>query len=266
MKHFGSLALGLIMGATLTVGSSAPVAAQGRTLDDTSRPAELPAATFRGRQYVDSRGCVFIRAGSAGQTVWVPRVNRDRTVLCGQAPTGQGQGRATVAAAPARTAPPAPAAPTIARAPTPAPSTPPAADAPTRAAAAQVRPAAGPSVPVAAAPVRTGVTAATVPRSTVVTLDPTRPSPWLLRRQAAVASLRARSSIEVPDSTGRPDRVAPARTTFGVPVPPPGYRTAWRDGRLNPLRGPRTVEGDRQSDFILTRETPRGTRFVLRRR
>ncbi|WP_431300855.1 SPOR domain-containing protein [Tabrizicola sp. BL-A-41-H6] len=53
------------------------------------RPAETPPATFAGQQYVDSAGCLFLRAGSKGETVWVPRVARDGGVLCGFPPSGR---------------------------------------------------------------------------------------------------------------------------------------------------------------------------------
>jgi hypothetical protein len=60
-----------------------PVSAQ----DGLRPPAELPPAGFSGAQFVDSSGCVYIRAGVAGAVTWVPRVTRDRKPVCGYTPS-----------------------------------------------------------------------------------------------------------------------------------------------------------------------------------
>lgn len=56
---------------------------------DLIQPAELPPASYAGQQYVDSRGCMFVRAGSAGEVLWVPRVSREGVPACSSPPSGQ---------------------------------------------------------------------------------------------------------------------------------------------------------------------------------
>jgi cell division septation protein DedD len=52
-------------------------------------PAELPPADFAGQQYVDSKGCLFVRAGDGTKVLWIPRVSRDGAQVCGYPPSGQ---------------------------------------------------------------------------------------------------------------------------------------------------------------------------------
>lgn len=51
-------------------------------------PAELPPAGYGGMQYVDSRGCAFIRAGTEGEVLWIPRVSAGGVPQCGFPPSG----------------------------------------------------------------------------------------------------------------------------------------------------------------------------------
>ena len=76
-----------VMVATLGVSAVGLSEAVARSLYNADHPAEFPPASYKGSQYVDSRGCAYVRAGSGGSVQWVPRVSRDRRVLCGFKPT-----------------------------------------------------------------------------------------------------------------------------------------------------------------------------------
>lgn len=66
---------------------SAPIVAHSMTLAQGHQPKERPPASFTGPQYVDSRGCVYMRAGYGNHINWVPRIDRKHNVLCGYKPT-----------------------------------------------------------------------------------------------------------------------------------------------------------------------------------
>ncbi|TMV12886.1 SPOR domain-containing protein [Arenibacterium halophilum] len=265
--------IAIILGLGWAFG--APVTAQ--TLRDAGPPAEFPPASYTGKQYVDSKGCVYIRAGIDGSVTWVPRVTRQRKLLCGQVPSLSPDQLARAGSAPARPAPPdaveitltpgqataTPARP--AATPAPAPRTPSAAPEPT--------------VIARPAPVRTAPRAQPA-QPTTVRVQPVAPAP----RQAQAATALAPSTRIVPrhiyenrqNTRGgtvpkgyrkswdddrlnpyRGERTAAPSGTLPVPRVPKGYRPAWDDDRLNPNRGPRTAQGEAATDAIWTRTVPR---------
>ena len=65
-----------------------PIVATAQTVAQIGQPAERPPASFKGAQYVDSRGCVFMNAsyGGAPRNGWRGSTAAHK-VLCGYPPT-----------------------------------------------------------------------------------------------------------------------------------------------------------------------------------
>ena len=159
----------------LVFGLTAPDA---QSLKDARPPAEFPPASYSGNQYVDSRGCIYIRAGIDGNTTWVPRVTRSRKQVCGYQPTAvagtstaqpqpQSVETITVPQSTAKVVPTPVPVPAPQAAPTPKPVPPAVASAPPQTAPSTRTTTSRPSPTAAPAPVTSAVPApVVVPRST----------------------------------------------------------------------------------------------------
>ncbi|MBD3664296.1 SPOR domain-containing protein [Sulfitobacter sp. TSTF-M16] len=245
------------------------------------QPAEFPPATYKGKQYVDSKGCVFIRAGIDGDVSWVPRVTRDRKTVCGFKPS---LAPSETAAAPTPVAPPAVApeqitidSPQLASA-KPARNTLPApAPRPTvvRQTAAKPRVAATAQRPAQAVarPKRHGATAC--PEASDVAqpyLQNSRHAPVRCGPQTEpIAGLRSQKSVPQTGVARRhtavtrvdahtrivPKHVAINRLNTTNVTVPKGYKTAWDDDRLNPRRAEQNLAGRQDMLLIWTQTVPR---------
>lgn len=257
-------------------------------------PVNFPPSDFEGRQFVDNKGCAYIRVGVGPTVDWVPRMTRSRDQVCGLQPTFRTPTQTVEAPAaptptPTRVKPapqpaaktataaePAPApAPKVAKAkPTPAP-------APTVIAAPKVA-AAKPAAPRAVrnAPMATvastvvarpqAATTTVLAPTTVVSGQPVKTAPAApVTKSASVCPSRTGVSAQYTNSDGvrcGPQSAAPVTVVSvgganqPLPNPPKGYVRVWQDDRLNPYRGPRTAEGNAQSNAVWDTKTPRNLR------
>lgn len=201
----------------------------------TDGPADLPPEDYQGQSYVDSQGCSFLKANYGGKTEWVPRVGEDRKAMCGQTPT-----QAVSAVVDAAGEDPAPV-----RAKKPA-----------------ARRA------VARAPVTIGCPVSVPVARRYATTD----GGSVVLCTAGNGSLTGARSPVYPAGSGVGAALSPMRGA-GVTIPlhqaqspaarsargfkpPKGYEMAWKDGRLNPLRGKGTAAGQAAQDKIWTRAVP----------
>jgi SPOR domain len=266
------------------------VACSTAALAQLSGPANLPPSSYQGMQFVDSRGCLFLRAGFGAQTVWVPMVDDGKNQMCGMAPSFGG---AVAAVAPAPLA--KPVAPSVAPlVVAPAPVVKPASMV---VAAATVAPLA--MAPVAMAPVLAppvapavigyqsvalgGATASCGPRSPVLervvlrnggtalvcTQGDGTLTGWsnplfgagagvgaALGYQTATAQNLRGARMAGPVTAGVAARAPAVNVASSMPAPPKGWKYAWKDDRLNPMRGVGTAQGQAQMDALWTRQVP----------
>ena len=200
----------------------------------TDAPADLPDADYQGQSYVDSKGCIFLKAGYGGEATWVPRVGQDRKPICGQTPT---IAVAKVSNASATDAPAAPKA---------------------RVNRHKIQ-AEAPHLPaIIGCPISVPVARryATTDGGSVVICT------------AKNGSLTGARSPIYPAGSGVGAALSPKRysgVTIPLPqgiaaadpvTPPPGYEPAWKDDRLNPFRGKSMAQGQAAQDTGLPRVSP----------
>ena len=228
-----------------------------------SGPSNLPPAGFKGQQFVDSRGCIFLKAGYGGQVTWVARVSRDHKPLCGFPPTFGPQPAIEVAEA-AAVAPAKPAPVAAAAKPAPAPLAP-LVIKPTVVAAApsaQAKPArsyevvASSGVPAGKigcysdAPVAERVKLRNGGSVVVCTTGDGGLSGW------RPPLYPEGSPVGVALSDSAPQDEAGVVAQSGATAVPAGYKLAWNDDRLNPLRGNGSAAGQADQDQVWTRKVP----------
>ena len=71
-----------ILTAGLLLAVATPHLASAQALKGVKTPTNLPPADYKGVQFVDHDGCIFVRAGRLGDVTWVPRIDQTRKHMC----------------------------------------------------------------------------------------------------------------------------------------------------------------------------------------
>ena len=257
------------------------------------QPSEFPPSSYKGKQYVDSQGCVFIRAGIDGNVSWIPRVTRARKTVCGFKPSLSGR----VASAPAA-AVEAPVQITLnnstAAAPSIAKPVPRRVAKPRRAPAPVVvrQTAPKPAPRVIQQPVVVAKAPQVVPTTRRIQAQTACPGASAISQQylrgngksavrcgpqaapitGSVTPLRGTQQVvgiapsryqAAPAATISsqtrivPKHAAQNRINTRNGSVPKGYKKVWDDGRLNPKRAEQTLAGRQQMLLIWTQTVPR---------
>lgn len=250
-------------------------------LASTVTPAEQPPASFNSSQYVDSNGCVFVRAGSGGNVTWIPRMDRARSHICNARPSAVAQAPVQSASAVVTAAV---AAPSIIRTQTRMPTTI-AVTTPTttnlligssRIARTTTVPLVTSRVPLTTTAPRASTQQASACQGASslssqyinhgqhgpVRCGPQPVHPSDIHRPSGARSTTQTGGL-LAATLGRP----PFEAVNAAPRTPAGYRVAWDDGRLNPNRGNRatqvaTATQVSRAATVSTRNAPAAARAV----
>ncbi len=236
-----------VFAAAAIAASVSLCGAQAQSVKNGLVPAEFPPTSYKGRQYVDSKGCVFIRAGIDGNVTWVPRVTRSRKVICGFQPTFAKSSQPAAATAPVA----------VAATPKATPKT------VTRTKAKPAQPVRANAAPVRGEPACQGGNA--VSQAYVGRVgEGVRCGPQQGFFAPRAAQPAAHRNTYATYRQPKPARVVPrhvyeSQTATSQPAItiPKGYKPAWDDDRLNPQRAHQTMAGKAKMDQIWSETLPR---------